>query len=175
MSCAGFKFWGRAIAPLCLCLCLCFCFSVVGAKRAIASVHIYPESSTQVMYRSQQSLRDAQDQAWQAVLFKRMKQGELDSLHLRLIGFPGRAALTHPQVLRMTTGDGRVLTAPDVSDQAPQLVNLGEYDFLEVLTRLEQDPPLRLSLPLKGGRVVDLLVPPFVVREWHQVWQATSG
>ncbi len=136
-------------------------------------VHTYPESSTQVMYRSQQSLRDAQDQAWQAVLFKRTKQDVVDSLHLRLVGFPGRVELNHPKALRMTTGDGEVFIAPDVSDEAPELVNVGEYDFLEVMSRLEQDPPLRLSLPLRGGRVVDLLVPPFVVREWHQLLKAS--
>ena len=139
----------------------------------LAAVHAYPESSAQVMYRSQQSLRDSQDQAWQAVLFKRTKQGDIDSLHLRLVGFPGRAELTHPQALRMTTGNGEVFTAPDVSNQAPELVNVGEYDFFEVLTQLEQDPPLRLSLPLRGRHEVDLLVPPFVVREWHQVFKAS--
>ncbi len=97
----------------------------------------------------------------------------MDSLHLRLVGFPGRVELNHPKPLRMTTGDGKVFTAPDVSNEAPELVNVGEYDFLEVMSRLEQDPPLRLSLPLRGGRVVDLLVPPFVVREWHQVLKAS--
>lgn len=169
MNCRGLKFWWRSLALL----CLWGCVSLAGHKGAIAAVHTYPESSVQVMHRSQQSLRDAQDQAWQAVLFKRTKQGEIDSLHLRLVGFPGRAELRHPQALRMTTGNGEVFTAPDVSDQAPELVNVGEYDFLEVMTLLEQDPPMRLSLPLRSGHEVDLLVPPFVVREWHQVFKAS--
>lgn len=168
MSNGSFKFCCRAIALLCLCCCL----GLVGERGAIAAIHTYPESSTQVMYRSQQSLRDAQDQAWQAVLFKRVRQGVVDSLHLRLVGFPGQVELAHPQALRMTTGTGEVLVAPDVSDQAPRLVNVGEYDFLEVMTQLEQDPPLRMSLPLSGGQVVDLIVPPFVVREWHRVFKA---
>jgi len=86
-------------------------------------------------------------------LFKRLKRGEVGLLHLRLVGFPSQAELTHPKALRITTGDGKALTAPDVSDQALGLVNVGEYDFLEVMTQLEQDPPLRLSLPLSGGRL----------------------
>ena len=102
MNCVGFGFWSQAIALFCLCLCLSF----VSEKEVLASVHTYPESSTQVMYRSQQSLRDLQDQAWQAVLFKRMEHGVVDSLHLRLVGFPGQVELTHPEALRITTGDG---------------------------------------------------------------------
>nr|WP_290225075.1 hypothetical protein [Trichocoleus desertorum] len=47
------------IALFCLCLGLSFL-----SGEAIALVHTYPESSTQVMYRSQQSLRDAKNQAW---------------------------------------------------------------------------------------------------------------
>ena len=168
MTFLGLKLWYRAIALLCLCCCL----GLASQEKAIAAVHTYPESPTQIMYRSQQSLRDDQDQAWQAVLFKRIKQGEIDSLHLRLVGFPGQAALVHPQSLQLTTSGGEVLTAPDVSEQAPSLANVGEYDFLAVVPRLQQNPPLRLSLPLKDGRVMNLLVPPFVVREWHRVFEA---
>jgi len=86
----------------------------------------------------------------------------VDSLHLRLVGFPGQVELTHPEALRITTGDGELLIAPDVSAQAPELVNVGEYAFLEVMSRREQDPPLRLSLPLRGRRVVDCL--------FHRLW-----
>jgi hypothetical protein len=35
------------------------------------------------------------------------------------------------------------------------------------MTDLDSNTPLRLNLPLKSGLSVDLLVPPFGVREWR--------
>ena len=161
----------RAIALICLCWGLVY----ARISPAIAAVHTYPESATQVMYRSQQSLRDAQDRAWQAVLFKRLQHGQVQTLHLRLVGFPGAVEVAHPQPLQITTGTGRVFAAPDRSDQLPLPANVGEYDFLAVITQLEQAPPLRLSLSLSNDQAVDLLVPPFVVREWLQVLDLTDA
>jgi hypothetical protein len=156
-------------------ICLCWVLSCVQIPPAIAAVHTYPESATQVMYRSQQSLRDDQDRAWQAVLFKRLQHGQVQTLHLRLVGFPGAVEVAHPQPLQITTGTGRVFAAPDRSDQLPLPANVGEYDFLAVITQLEQAPPLRLSLSLINDQTVDLLVPPFVVREWLQVLDLTDA
>lgn len=167
----------RLRAWLCAIALACLCWGLVCARisPAIAAVHTYPESATQVMYRSQQSLRDAQDRAWQAVLFKRLQHGQVQTLHLRLVGFPGAIEVAHPQPLKITTGTGEVFTAPDRSDQLPLPTNVGEYDFLAVITQLEQAPPLRLSLSLINDQTVDLLVPPFAVREWLQVLDLTDA
>jgi len=137
-----------------------------SAEPALASIHKYPESPTQVMYRSQQSLRDAKDRAWQVVLYKRLKLGQVNSLHLRLVGFPGLVQLAHPGELRVTAGTGEVWTADDVAGESVP-ANVGEYDVLLLMNQLSSDTPLRLDLPLKAGRVVQLLVPPFAVREWR--------
>jgi hypothetical protein len=56
---------------------------------AQASLHTYRERPGQVTVRSQQSLRDARDRAWQAVAFKRWQQGQYQGTYLRLVGFPG--------------------------------------------------------------------------------------
>ncbi len=59
---------------------------LINSQAVLASIYTYPESSTQIMYRSQQSLRDLSDRAWPAILFKRIKSGKLERLHLRLVG-----------------------------------------------------------------------------------------
>lgn len=151
-------------------LILCLYLMVDNSKPAMASVHTYPEAPGQVMYRSLQSLRDASDNAWQAILFKRIKLGQVESLHLRLVGFPGVTELAHPNPLQITGGTGEAWTAVDVFAESSLPANVGEYDLLEVMTELDKNTPLRLSLPLKGERVVDLLVPPFAVREWRRVF-----
>ncbi len=137
-------------------------------KPAIASVHTYPEGAGQVMYRSQQSLRDVSDQAWQTVLFKRLKLGQVDCVHLRLVGFPG-ITLAHPRQLRITAGTGEVWTAADVGFESSLPANVGEYDLLEMMNQLKSNTPLRLNLPLKNERYVELLVPPFAVQEWRSL------
>ena len=87
---------------------------IFHAQFALASIHTYPESSTQIMYRSQRSLRDISDRAWQAVLYKRIKSGKLETLRLRLVGFPGMIKLDNSQKLQVTTGTGKVWNAEDV-------------------------------------------------------------
>ncbi len=161
------KQWHRLIALLALCLSL----TAGNSTPAFASVHSYPESPTQVMYRSLQTLRDATDRAWQTVLYKRLKSAQLDSVRLRLVGFPGIGELAHPAPLRIATGTGKVWAAPDVWADSSLPASVGEYDFLQVMAQLDSDTPLRLSLPLKNSRPVELLVPPFAVREWRKVFQ----
>jgi hypothetical protein len=161
------KQWHRLIALLALCLSL----TAGNSTPAFASVHTYPESPTQVMYRSLQTLRDATDKAWQTVLYKRLKSSQVDSVRLRLVGFPGTPELAGTAPLRIATGTGQVWTAPDVWADSSLPANVAEYDFLKIMAQLDSDTPLRLSLPLKNNRPVELLVPPFAVREWRKVFQ----
>jgi hypothetical protein len=62
---------------------------LVWMPPAQASLHTYRERPGQVTVRSQQSLRDDSDRAWQAVAFKRWQQGQYQGTYLRLVGFPG--------------------------------------------------------------------------------------
>lgn len=155
----------RVLALLC-CLWLMF------VSPALASIHAYPETADRVMWRSLQTLRDEAGHAWQVVLFKWVNRGQVESIHLRLVGFPGAAALQHPRSLQITTGTGKVLEAADVfadSLLSPDLAtHVGEYDVWDPLQQIQSDSPLRLALPLIEAPV-ELPVPPFSVREWRQL------
>lgn len=85
---------------------LLFGLWVMLAGSAIAAIHEYPEGSGHTMYRSLQTLRESpqgkgqnSESAWQVVLFKRMYAGQTETVHLRLVGFPGSAIVAHPQPL----------------------------------------------------------------------------
>ncbi|NES70900.1 MAG: DUF3122 domain-containing protein, partial [Okeania sp. SIO2D1] len=108
---------------------------ISNSQPVLASIHIYPESSTQIMYRSRQSLRDLSDRAWQIILYKRIKYGKLITLNLRLVGFPGIIELAHPQKLQITTGTGNIWNAEDILVDSSFPANVGEYDFLEVMKK----------------------------------------
>lgn len=154
----------QKIMGLLLCLFLLFGHS----SAVLAAIHRYPEGTNQVMYRSKQSLRDRSGLSWQVVLFKRLKFGQLDTLHLRLVGFPGLVEVAHHKPLDLVGGTGQTWSAKDVTDLSlPN--NVAEYDVFEVMTQLEKNTPLQLFLPLKGDQISELLIPPFVVREWQTV------
>lgn len=148
---------------------------VMLAGTAIAAIHTYPEASGHTMYRSLQTLREApqekgqtSEQAWQVVLFKRMNAGQMESMHLRLVGFPGSAIVKHPQPLYLMASQ-QTWKAPDVLAGSMSFpANVGEYDVLNVVTQLHSNAPLALQLETQDG-VKKLVVPPFAVKEWRQV------
>lgn len=135
---------------------------------ALASVHTYPEGADQVMVRSLQTLRDRDNQAWQVVLFKRVKANQVSHLNLRLVGFPGGAELEHPRRLKITTGTEKTWEAAESNTAATIAPNVGEYDLREVMRQLDSNTPLKLQLPVKG-QDKELVVPPFVVQEWRRI------
>lgn len=143
-------------------------FLVLPVPMALAAVHKYPEAVDQVMYRSLQTLRDRSNRAWQVVLFKRVKAGQVAALQLRLVGFPGLMEVQHPRSLQLKTGTEKVWEAADLLTHSSYTPNVGEYDLRAVMTQLDSNTPLRLQVPVKGGEV-ELLVPPFVVQEWREV------
>lgn len=120
------------------------------------------------MYRSLQTLRDSDNRAWQVVLFERLQSEQVESLHLRLVGFPGVTELAHPRPLQITTGTEQVWQAPDTLQEGEFAPNVGEYNVLTILNQLDSNTPLRLALPVKQG-TIELLIPPFVVQEWRQL------
>jgi len=133
-----------------------------------ASIHRYPEGSDRVMYRSKLSLRDRRDRSWQVILFKRVAFGQVESLHLRLVGFPGGVEVAHRAPLTLTTATGKTWRAEDVVDLSLP-PNVGEYDLAPVLLELEGTPAIELSLPLTTESA-EIPAPPFVVREWQQLF-----
>lgn len=122
-------------------------------------------------YHSQQSLLDASGNAWQVVLFKQITPGQPIRFNLRLVGFPGIAELTHPQPLEISTASGQVLTAADVFGEESPAPNVGQYNFTEVLSKL-QTGSLTLSVPLKSKETLCLKIPESLVTEWQ--WLETE-
>ena len=154
--------WRKTLTIISLCLYLILAIS----PPAFASIHKYPERADRVMFRSVQSLRDTDDRAWQVVLYKRVQSGLVNSFNLRLVGFPG-TELQHPIALTVAAGDREIGKAKDIWSESDLPINVGEYDFKSIITQLESNQPLRLSLPVKGEKETGLLVPPFGVREWR--------
>lgn len=122
-------------------------------------------------YHSQQSLLDASGNAWQVVLFKLITPGQPIRFNLRLVGFPGIAELTHPQPLEISTASGQVLTAADAFAEESPAPNVGQYNFTEVLSKLQKDS-LTLRIPLKGKETLCLKIPQSLVTEWQ--WLETE-
>ena len=145
---------------------LCFYLILAISPPAFASIHKYPETADRVMFRSVQSLRDTNDKAWQVVLYKRVQSGLVNSFNLRLVGFPG-TELQHPVPLTVAAGSREIGKANDIWSESELPINVGEYNFKSIITQLESNQPLRLSLPVKGEKEVGLLVPPFSIREWR--------
>jgi len=151
---------------------------VLMGGTAIASIHKYPEGEGHTLLRSLQTLRETahrkgqgDEPAWQVVLFKRMGEGQTESVHLRLVGFPGGAVFEHPKPLYLM-GSQKTWTAIDVvGDTSPFPPNVGEYDVLDALTQLNSNAPLVLQLSTQTGKR-ELIVPPFAVKEWRQVMAA---
>lgn len=157
--------------PQIILIILC-CISLIfgNIQPALASIHAYPISTNQIMYRSQQSLRDRRGSSWQLVLYKTVNFGKVETLNLRLVGFPGLAEIAHPQSLQIATAYDKVWEAEDALINSSFPANVGEYDFIEVMKQLDREMPLWLTIPLRGDRAnIELVVPPFAVKEWIQL------
>ena len=162
-------------------LCLLFTLVILmmvglsDTQPAIASIHTYQERPGQVTFRSQQSLRDRADRAWQAVLFKRYRANQLDGLYLRLVGFPGAVEVDPTRPLAINTGTALAWQAPFTLDgSVPQLpANVGQYAMQSIVDQLAQPIPLQIAVPLKTGGIAELVAAPFVVDEWRSLNQKT--
>jgi hypothetical protein len=138
---------------------------------AMAVLRQHQDEPGVMRYHSQQSLLDASGNAWQVVLFKQITPGQPVRFNLRLVGFPGIAELTHPQPLEISTASGQVLTAADVFAEESPAPNVGQYNFTEVLSKLQKDS-LTLSVPLKSKETLCLKIPESLVTEWQ--WLETE-
>lgn len=149
----------------------CVLLLLLSQGNAIASVHEYPAPEGGLMFRSLQTVRDEGDRAWQTVLYKQVSSSGESLIHLRLVGFPGVTAFEPAKPLVITVEAINAQLAPDVSPEY-LTTNAREYDLKATLDELSSSALLRLNLPLRTGQV-ELVIPPFVVREWRQVadWQ----
>lgn len=141
----------------------------------LATLHTYPDLNNpqQVMHRSLQTLRDEAGQAWQAVFYKQVKNGLVQSIHLRLVGFPGVSVFDHGRSLTLRDGQGHRWEAPDVFASTTldpaTLPHISEYDIRPIVEALNTRRPLWLDLPLHASQTTAIPVPPFAMQEWQQL------
>ena len=146
------------------------------ASPAWASIHTYHEQPGQTTHRSTLSLRDQNDLAWQATLFKRYIDGEVQGIYLRLVGFPGQVRVNSDQDLLIQTGTAAQWRAPYRVDPQTQALpeNVVQYEVSLVLEQLQRPIPLTLVVPLASAGV-QLVVAPYVVEEWLGVYHMVSA
>ncbi|MGD1895351.1 MAG: DUF3122 domain-containing protein [Phormidesmis sp.] len=145
--------------------------AVQASSLSVASLHTYQELPGQTTFRSKQSLRDRSDRSWQVIVFKRYQADGLQGLYLRLVGFPGLVTLDTQRPLTVATGSSLQWTAAaELDPQTPALPdNAGQYNFAEPLDALKGDIPLQIDIPLSGGSIAELVVPPYAVHEWREL------
>ena len=140
--------------------------SLTWMPPAQASLHTYRERPGQVTVRSQQSLRDDGDRAWQAVAFKRWQQGQYQGTYLRLVGFPGGVTVDRDRPLLLLAPTGQQLQLVPSLDPQTKL--------LPANAALTAALPLDLQVPITAETAAILTLAPFQVQEWLQLGQTCS-
>jgi hypothetical protein len=163
----------RALRIITLALILGTLLWLALATPALASMHTYHEQPGQTTYRSRQSLRDQNDLAWQAAVFKRYLGEDCQGIYLRLVGFPGQVVVNRQAGLSVQTGTTAQWVAPYSIDLQTQALpeNVTQYDFNQVLGQLQRPIPLTLEVPLSRAAPARLVVAPYVVDEWLQLYR----
>ena len=145
---------------------------ILNVPIASGAIRQLEESPNQMVYQSRQTLKDQHGNTWQTVAFKRVRPDGNSSFELRLIGFPDMVAIDHAQPLTLTNSLGKTLTAADTSSnifKEGAQGNVGQYDLQPLLSELQAEIPLKISLPTLKGDAISLSVPPSLVAEWQTV------
>jgi hypothetical protein len=72
----------------------------------------------------------------------------------------------------LTNSLGKALIANDTSSNIFKegvQANVGQYDLQPLLSELQAEIPLKISLPTLKGDAISLSVPPSLVAEWQTV------
>lgn len=143
------------------------------AAPVLAEVHLYQEKPGQITLRSQQSLPDLSQRSWQAVLFKRYIDNQLEGVFLRLVGFPGQAEVAADQPLQLSVADQFFWQSQPAIDSTTLMLprNVGQYNMQPLLEHLDSDTRLVLEIPLVNGLSATIEASPTVIREWRDVTQ----
>lgn len=141
---------------------------------ALAAIRQLEEAPGQVVYQSRQALQDQYGDRWQVIAFNRIRPDGGASFYLRLVGFPGAAAIDRSRPLTLTTSLGQSLSAADASSQiftdasTPE-PNVGQYDMQPIAAQLPVAVPMQLALPLQGKNDSLLSISPALIQEWKTV------
>ena len=152
----------KAILPLLL--LIIFICNPIKVSAEVAETEINGE----LINASSEFLRDLDFETWQLVAYK--SPFFEDKLILRVIGYPGNLRIDHPTDLKVESGrkqwllDDKTLLNTALANDGRQAA--AEFDLDELITNLDKNRPLRLSL---SGVFSELPVPPFVVKEWRSI------
>lgn len=141
-------------------------FTINSANALIREIE---ETPTQIVYQVKNTLKDETGNSWQVVFYKRLKSGEVDTINLRLVGFPGSVEFAHPQPLKISATQDKVLMAEDNFAEKAPAPNVGEYNFKKLLPELKTNTTVLLSLPLTDNQQVKIKIPLPVLLEWQDV------
>ncbi len=153
-------------------LILTFGLGVFNPPSAAAAIRQLDEAPGQTVYQSRATLKDQHGSGWQAIAFKRVRPEGQISIELRLVGFPGVVEIDRSMPLTLTNSLGKTLTALDASgnifrEGQPPEPNVGQYDLLPLLSELQDEVPLQLTLPMVGTEDITLSVSPGLLQEWQ--------
>ncbi len=141
-------------------------FTVNSANALIREIE---EAPNQIVYQAKHTLRDETGKSWQVVFYKRLKSGEVDTINLRLVGFPGSVEFAHPQPLKISFAQDKIFLVVDNFAEKAPAPNVGEYQFPEVLSDFKTNAAVFLSLPLKTNQPAKIKIPLPVLLEWQEV------
>ncbi|MEA5480657.1 DUF3122 domain-containing protein [Pseudanabaena galeata UHCC 0370] len=172
MSCQIRQFFSWLLLISAIAIFALIGFGVIDTPSASAAIRQLEEAPNQMVYQSRQSLKDQHGNTWQTVAFKRSRPDGNSSFELRLVGFPNLVAIDHAQPLTLSNSLGKTLTAIDTSSnifKEGAQANVGQYDLQPLLSELQAEIPLKISLPTLKGDAISLSVPPALVAEWQTV------
>jgi hypothetical protein len=130
------------------------------------------EAPNQVLYQARHTLRDSEGKAWQVVLYKRLKSGVIQTVNLRLVGFPNSVEFQHPVKLTITTDEGDTFETTDQFAEKSPGPNVGEYIISDLGNNINQmldHSSLLLTLPVNSPSPITLKIPASVILEWQEV------
>tara|TARA_B100001250_G_C19695154_1_gene742159 strand:- start:374 stop:877 length:504 start_codon:yes stop_codon:yes gene_type:complete len=153
-------------------LLICCCFFFTNAKNTYADSKISFNDQGKEIKRSLESLRDLDYQTWQIIVYPSSKVSS--NLVLRIVGYPGSLRFDHPTNLIVNSGIKK-WDLEDITKEIKAKVetlndSAAEFDLSPLITTLDKNRPLRLSLP---GLINDLPIPPYLVGEWRTLAEST--
>jgi hypothetical protein len=157
----------KKIGTLILICVLFLTISFSYNESALANIRQQEEMPGQLLYQARNGLQDNQGQTWQIILFKRVKDGKVKDVDLRLVGFPEQVNFIHPQNLTLKTKKGQEFSAPDLFGEKAPANNVGQYNVKDILINLTQGESLTIDLPVQEN--LSLKIPYPVLLEWEEI------
>ena len=145
---------------------LLYCCFFTNVRNTYAHSKFNINQDKNEIKRSLESLQDWDYQTWQIIVYPNPQFS--GKLILRIVGYPGSLRIDHPTNLIVNSGR-KTWGLKDITKKNRAKVetlndSAAEFDLSPLMTELDKNRPLRLSLP---GLINDLPIPPYLVSEWR--------